>query len=145
VPRRQLLVFKIGCLAALLAALVHLAGYLSGPQPPANDTERELMRLATTYRFPLPGGTSRALMDLLDGFSLMFAVFLALTGGIGYIVQKRGRHDGVLMTALARALAAGYTVLLVISLMQFFIIPTIFIALVTVCFAIASVGAPRQA
>ena len=136
------MVFKIGCLAAWLTAVVHLVGHLSGPPPPANDTERELLALATKYEYQLPGGTSRSLMDFHDGFSLMFSVLIAALGGVGYIVQKRAATDVVLMTAVARALAGAAAVLLVISLSHFFIVPTLFVALIAVCFAIASVKAP---
>ena len=141
-PARQLLIFRIGCIAAFVTAAVHLAGHLAGPQAPANDTERELLRLATTYEYTLPGAARRTLMDFVDGFSLTYSVFLALIGGLGYVVQKRSRDDAVLMTAVARALAAGCGVLLVISLAYFFIVPTLFTGLLTVCFAIASVKAP---
>lgn len=142
-PKRQLLVFRIGCIVSVLAAIAHMAGQLAGPQPPANDTERELVRLATTYQFDLPGGSRRALMDFMNGFSLMFAVYTALIGGLGYIVQKRAKGDAVLMLAVARTLAGGCAVLLAISLTHFFIVPTVFIGLMTFCFALASVRGPQ--
>ena len=141
-PRRQLVVFRIGCLAAVLAAAVHLAGHLLGPQAPANETERELVELATSYRFTLPGGTTRALMDFLDGFSLIFSVQLAALGGAGYLVQKRAAGDALLMAGVARVLAGASAVTLVITLTHFFIVPAILMALVAVCFAMASVRAP---
>ena len=142
-PFRQLLVFRIGCIAAVMTAVVHLAGHVAGPPPPGNDIEHELTRLATTYAYALPGGANRTLMDLVDGYSLTFTVLLSVVGGVGYIVQKRSGADAVLMTSVARALAGACAVLLVISLTYFFIVPTIFIALVTVCFGLASVRAPH--
>jgi hypothetical protein len=142
VPFRQLLVFRLGCIAAVLTAVVHLAGHVAGPAAPANDVERDIARLATTYGYEFPGGTRRTLMDLVDGFSLTFSVLLSAVGGVGFIVQKRGRADAVLMTSVARVLAGACVVLLVVSLTHFFIVPTIFIALVAVCFAMASVRAP---
>ena len=138
------MVFKLGCLAAVLTAMVHLAAHMLGPQPPVDDTEREVMRLVATHEFPFPGGSQRTLMDLMDGFSLTYAVLLATVGGIGYVVQKRSRDDAILMTALSRTLAAACAVMLVISLTHFFIVPTLFIALMTVCFALASVRAPAN-
>ena len=98
-PVRQLMVFRIGCVAALLTAVVHLVFHVLGPQPPASDTERELIRLATTHEFTLPGGARRSLMDFLDGFSLTSTVLLAALGGAGYLVQKRASQDAVLMVA----------------------------------------------
>ena len=141
-PFRQLMVFRIGCAAAIVAAVVPLIGYAIGLQP-ANDTERELLHLATTYRFDLPGGTQRSLMNFLDGLSLMTAVLLAALGAVGYVVQRRSAHDAALMIAVARTSAAATAVLLIISLACFFIVPTVCIALVAFCFALASVKAPE--
>jgi hypothetical protein len=142
VPFRQLMVFRIGCIAAVITAVVHLIGHVLGPQAPVNGTERELVRLATTYEFQLPGGASRSLMDFMDGFSLAFAVLLASLGGAGYVVQKRAAADPLLLLAVARTFAAAGVVLVVISLTHFFIVPTVFMALITFCFALASVKAP---
>ena len=98
----------------------------------------------TTYRFAFPGGPARSMMQLLNGFSLLFAVLFAALGAIGLIVTKRGQHDPQLMYAAARALAVASASVLVISLTHFFIIPTMLFAAVTVCFAIAAVRAPGQ-
>lgn len=141
-PRRQLMVFRIGCIAALLTAALHMAGHLAGPPPPANDSERQLLDLATNYKFLWPGGASRSLLDFQSGFSLTFATLLATIGGVGLVVMKRGSSDPLLMLGVARVFALGSAVLLVISLTYFFIIPTTCIALVAVCFAISSVAAP---
>lgn len=141
-PRRQLTVFRIGCYLAFLTAALHLVGHLSGPQPPANDTERQIVQLMTDYRFAMPGGGSRSMMDFMNGFSLTFGLFVATMGGVGLIVARRGTDDPVLMLGAARALAGSTAVLLVISLTHFFIVPTICIAAVAVCFAMASVRPP---
>jgi hypothetical protein len=142
VPRRQLIVFKLGCAAALLTAAMQLAGHLVGRDEPANETERELFALADTYRFTLPGGAQRTFTDLTSGAGLMVPLLLALVGGLGYIVQKRAGGDVVLMLAVARAIAAACAVMLVISLTHFFIVPSMFMALMTTCFGLASVKAP---
>jgi len=134
--------FKFGCWATFATAVVQLASHLAGPQGPATDTERQLMELAGTYRFALPGGTERTFMDLVDGLSLLFALLLATLGGVGLIVQKRARHDATLMVAVARMLALSALVMLGISLTKFFIVPTLFIAVIAVCFLVASVESP---
>jgi hypothetical protein len=46
------------------------------------------------------------------------------------------------MTGVARVLAGASVVTLVITLTHFFIVPAILMALVAVCFAMASVKAP---
>ena len=50
--------------------------------------------MATTLRFSLPGAPSRTMMDLYDGFSLIYALMLALTGGLGLIVVA-ARHPTI--------------------------------------------------
>jgi hypothetical protein len=144
-PRRQLTIFIIGCWVAVITGVVHLAGHLSGPMPPANETEEQLFDLATTYRMTMPGGDERSLMDFLSGFSLSFSVFLALVGGVGLIVQKRGRDDLTLMLAVARAFAAAGVVLVAISLTHWFIVPSMMLALMTFCFLFAAVRPPGPA
>jgi hypothetical protein len=141
-PQRQLTLFTIGCWVAIITAAVHLSGQIFGPQPPADDTERQLIDLATNYRTIMPGGDARSLMDFLNGFSLSFSVFLALVGGLGLIISKRGRDDGRLMLAVSRAIAGAGVVLVVISLTHWFIIPSMMLALMTFCFLFAAVQPP---
>ena len=142
-PPRQLWIFKFGCWAALATAVIHLAGHLAGPQAPVNDTERQLVELATAYRFALPGGAERSLMDFMNGYSLTYALLVATIGGVGLVVEKRGRDDVTLMSGVARMFAVCTVVLLGISLSKFFIVPTLCIAVMAVCFLVASVEAPK--
>ena len=140
---RQVLLFRIGCWAAILTAAVHMAGHLAGPQAPANETEQQLLDVAGSYQFALPGGGRRALLDFLNGFSLSYVVFLVTIGGVGLMVAKRGRGD-VLLTGVARLLAASSLGLLVISFTHWFIVPTILITFFTLCFVLAAVPKPAD-
>ena len=137
---RQLRFFKFGCWAAAITAVVHLVGFVSGGLQPANDTEQALLDTARNYQFPLPGGTRRSLMDITDGFSLSFALFLATIAGLGFLIARRGAGDPVLMTSATRTLAAFSLVLFVISLWYWFLIPTLFIATVALGFVLAAVS-----
>jgi uncharacterized caspase-like protein len=137
---RQLRFFKFGCWAAALTAVVHLVGCVSGGLQPANETEQALLDTARNYQFPLPGGTRRSLMDITDGFSLSFALFLATIAGLGFLIARRGADDPVLMTSATRTLAAFSLVLFVISLWYWFLIPTLFIATVALGFVLAAVS-----
>ena len=137
---RQLRFFKFGCWAAAITAVVHLVGFVSGGLQPANETEQALLDTARNYQFPLPGGTRRSLMDITDGFSLSFALFLATIAGLGFLIARRGADDPVLMTSATRTLAACSLVLFVISLWYWFLIPTLFIATVALGFVLAAVS-----
>jgi hypothetical protein len=136
--------FKVGCYAAIATALLHMTGVFLEPLP-ANDTERQLHELASTYKFPLPGGPSRTMLEITSGFSLVYALMLALTGGLGLIVSRRAAYDDLLFVATARALAGGYIVLLAISVTHFFLIPTTCTAVIALSFAIAAFGRPTAA
>lgn len=140
--RRQIAIFTIGCWAAIATAALHLVGHVSGPTAATDEAGRQLLELATTYTQTMPGGSERSLMDFLNGFSLSFSVFLALMGGLGLIVLKRGREDATLMMAVARAMALASLVLVVISLSYWFIVPSLLLALVAVCFLTAGVRPP---
>jgi hypothetical protein len=142
---RQVWLFKLGCWVAFITAGVHLTGHVMGPTAPANDTERQLAELATSYRFALPGGWERSLMDFVNGFSLTFSLFLMTMGGLGLIVIKRGQGDPLLLMATARTLAVASLVLLVITLVYFFLIPAAFILVMALCFLLASVSPPAPA
>ena len=137
---RQLRFFKFGCWAAAITAVVHLVGFVSGGLQPANETEQALLDTARNYQFPLPGGTRRSLMDITDGFSLSFALFLATIAGLGFLIARRGVGDPVLMTSATRTLAACSLVLFVISLWYWFLIPTLFIATMALGFVLAAVS-----
>jgi hypothetical protein len=142
-PPRQLWLFKFGCWLTIATAVLHLAVHLAGPPAPSNDTEQRLWDLATTYRFALAGGAERSLMDMANGFSLIVALLLATLGGIGLIVEKRAHQDRALMSATARMMAVSAVVMLGISLTNFFIVPSLCLAMMAVCFIVASVEAPR--
>ena len=135
----QLRFFKLGCWAAAITAAVHLVGYVTAPQQAANETEQVLLDMARSYQFPLPAGTRRSLMELFDGFSLSFALFLATIAGLGFVIARRGADDPVLMTAVTRTLAAFSLVLMVISIWYWFLIPTLFLGIMALGFVLAAV------
>jgi hypothetical protein len=140
---RQLVIFRIGCWAAILTAVLHTAAHIHGLLAPQSEDHRILLDTAEALQFELAGGGSRSLLEFTRGYSLSFALFLAVMGGTGLIVAKRGRSDEVLMSAVSRVFAAGSAALLVVSLTHWFILPTIAIAFFTLCFALTSVARPQ--
>jgi hypothetical protein len=141
--RRQLAIFKVGCYFAFLTAALHMVGHFM--MAPNSDADRALFEHMQSVPLGLPGAPSHTMMDLYKGFSMVYSLMLALTGGLGLIVARRGVQDPTLMLAVARALAGGYFVMTVIGFSNFFIIPTVLMAAMFVCFALASVRIRRQA
>ena len=79
-------------------------------------------------------------MDLMNGFSLVFPVFLVTLGGAGSDDREARRHAPD--PGRRARLRGGSVAVLVISLTHLFIIPTICIAFFTLCFVLASVPQP---
>jgi len=82
-------------------------------------------------------------MRATDGpLNLLFAVCFAAVGAMGLVVSKRGQADAQLMYGVARSAAVATATLLVLALSYFSIVPAMFIAAVTTCFAVSAVKAP---
>ena len=135
--KRQLTFFKVGSYVAFFTAALHMVGHFM--MAPNSDAERALFDQMQSLPLGLPGGASHTMMDLYKGFSLVYSTMLALTGGLGLIVARRGVQDPTLVQAAARALAGAYLVMTVIGFSNFFIIPNVLMAAIFACFAMASV------
>lgn len=142
-PPRQLWLFKFGCWATLGTALVFLVGHVVGVPGAGDPGGSGMADVAASYRYAFPGGSARTLMDLFRGFSLLFALGLVTIGGLGLALAKRCGHDVALMRTVARLCAVASLAMLLVSMMKFFIVPTLFIALMAVSFGVAAVRAPE--
>lgn len=132
---------RIGAALLLLTAVAHLAGHLAGPPEPANEQERTLSELMRNYRTTI-AGVERSTMQLFDGFSLSFSVFLVFAG-LAAIVGARSRDDRAVRASAV--LAAGMCgVQLVLAVVYFIPPPAICFAAAFLCFA-AAIAALRPA
>jgi len=124
--------FKTGGVWLLLVGLVHGISLL-GKMTPANDTERQLLDLMTNYKFNLLGSL-RSMYELLRGFSIVFMLSALVLGVLALLLSGE-------RAALLKRVAAVTTVWLVlvtaISLHYFFIVPTSFLAVALLLFALA--------
>ena len=131
--------FRIGCYLAFFTAALHMVGaHLMPPPAPTTDAERQMLELMQTTALNLPGAPTHTMYDLMQGFSLLMSLNLALAGGLGLIIARRAAGDTLLLSAAARTLAGANIVALVISLMHFFIVPTLCTAAIALAFTIAS-------
>ena len=80
--------FKAGAVALLVLGLVHSLSLIHEPVP-ANDTEKQLLGLMSSYKFNLMR-SSRSMADLLRGFSVSFMV-AALGFGVFDLMLSRER------------------------------------------------------
>jgi len=62
-----------------VTGIFHLLSFISSPDP-KNDSEKQLFDLMTNYKFDLGSGFLRSMEDLMNSFSIAFALFLFFSG-----------------------------------------------------------------
>jgi FtsH-binding integral membrane protein len=135
----QRIAFRVGAFGAILTAAFHMIGHLQGTPPAANETEKTLWSLLTTYAFDFMG-TKRTVWELYTGFSLSFSVFLAFVGALDLAILRLRRDDEPLMRTVAAINAGMFGVLLAVSVVHFIPPPTICLAVCAIAFAASLVG-----
>lgn len=134
--------FKFGSYSMLVTAGLHMVGHFVSHEP-ANETEKTLLELMTTYQIDF-GGMGRSMMDFLQGYSLIFAASLLFVGALNLVVARvRGDDQAFLRTITW--MVAGYTaVLLAISVAYFIYPPIVTIGFVLLCFVMSLWAGARK-
>jgi hypothetical protein len=131
--------FKAGAVALLVLGLVHSLSLLRDPVP-ANDTEKQLLGLMSSYKFNLLGSI-RTMAGMLRGFSVSF-MLAALGFGVFDMVLFRERAGLLKRAALINI--AWLAAMTAISLHYFFIVPTSFLAATLIIFVLAWLKLPSD-
>lgn len=139
-PPRQVWLFQLGCWVAFATAIVHLVEHVSGLNALSPDTVAGINALRATYVILIPGLHQPTFLSVLNGFSLSLALLLATIGAAGLVVLKYGSAQPLLLRGVARALAIGTGMLLVVSVEGFFSVQTFFMATMALCFALSAVS-----
>lgn len=142
-PRRQVWFFRFGCWTTIAAAVAHLAFHLLRHIVPSTAHGDIANTPEMTQRVSVLGGSLHSAQDAFDGLSLAVAILLTAVGAIGLSVARRGSHDVLLMSRVARAAAVTSVVLLVIALTSFSIGHALVVGVMATCFLVASVEAPH--
>jgi hypothetical protein len=127
--------FKLGGVVLVLLGLVHAISLLE-KLVPANDTEKQLLDLMTSYRFNLMG-SSRSMNDLLRGFSISFMLAALRFGALDLVLS--GERSG-LLKRVALVNAIWLAAMTAISVHYFFVAPTAFLVIALLIFALASLN-----
>ncbi len=138
--KRQRIFFRIGAWACVVTSVVHMAGQLAPRPAPANDTEAALFKLMTTYQKDVGAGMLRTTMDFLNGFSVSFSLMLGWVGVLALLDLHRQSSDPAFLRSVARVCAVFAAGLLAVCVVDFFLPPTVCVAVIFVGFAGASVG-----
>jgi hypothetical protein len=131
--------FKAGAVALLILGLVHSLSLIR-ERVPANDTERQLYGLMSSYKFNVMGSI-RTMNDLLRGFSVSF-----MLGALGFalfdLLLFRERAGLLKRAALANII--WLAAMTAVSLHYFFIVPTSFLAVTLFIFVLAWLRLPAE-
>jgi hypothetical protein len=131
--------FKTGAVFLVLLGLVHSLSLFQKPVP-ANDTERQLLGLMSSYKFNLVG-SARSMAELLQGFSVAF-MLAAL--GVGALDLLLTRERAGLLKRLALLNAIWLAAMTANSLRYFFAAPTSFLVVGLLIFALAWLKLPAE-
>lgn len=131
--------FKAGAVALLVLGLVHSLSLLRDPVP-ANDTEKQLLGLMSSYKFNLLGSI-RTMAGMLRGFSVSF-MLAALGFGVFDLALTREREGLLKRAALINI--AWLAAMTAISLHYFFIVPTSFLGTTLLIFIVAWLKLPAE-
>jgi len=132
--------FKAGALWLLILGAVHSTS-LFIKQVPANDTERQILDLMTSYRFNL-SGSLRSMSDLMRGFSVAF-MLAPLALGVLDLVLSRERAGLLKRVALVQII--WLAAMIVVALRYFFAVPLSFLVVALLIFALAWLKLPADA
>ena len=132
--------FKAGALWLLILGAVHSTS-LFIKQVPANDTERQILDLMTSYRFNL-SGSLRSMSDLMRGFSVAF-MLAPLAFAVLDLMLSRERAGLLKRAALVQII--WLAAMIVVALRYFFAVPLSFLVVALLIFALAWLKLPADA
>jgi hypothetical protein len=132
--------FKAGALWLLILGAVHSTS-LFMKQVPANDTERQILDLMTSYRFNLMGSL-RSMSDLMRGFSV---AFMLAPLALGVLDLMLSRERAGLLKGVALVQIIWLAAMIVVALRYFFAVPLSFLVVALLIFALAWLKLPADA
>jgi hypothetical protein len=131
--------FTAGSIWLVLLGFVHSLSLFGRPSP-ANDTERQLLDLMSNYKFNVMG-SMRSMDNFLRGFSIAFMLAVLVIGALGLVLS---RERALLLKRVALINAVWLAVMIAVSLRYFFLMPTSFLAVALLIFALAWLMLPSS-
>ena len=131
--------FTIGALWLLLIGLVHSLSLIRNLAP-ANDTERQLLDLMSSYKFNLVG-SMRSMDNLLRGFSI---TFMLSAFGFSAVAFALRRERTQVLKRVSLVYSLWLAVMTTVSFLYFFPAPTSFLAIALLLFLGATLALPSS-
>ena len=131
--------FTAGAVFLLALGLVHGLS-LFGKPPARNESERQLLELASSYKFNVMG-SMRTYDDFLRGFSISFMLSCLVLGGLALALC---RERAGLLKKVSLINAIWLAAMTAVSLRYFFVFPTTCLLLALLLFAISWIKLPGE-
>jgi hypothetical protein len=131
--------FTAGGVALLVLGAIHALS-LFVKMVPANDSERQLLGLMSSYKFNLMG-SSRSMENLMRGFSI---TFMLGAWGLGALDLVLVRERLGLLKRVALVNVVWLAVMTAVSMTYFFAAPTFCLTVTLVIFGLAWVQLPAE-
>jgi hypothetical protein len=107
---------------------------------PANDTERQLLDLMSSYKFNMMG-SHRSMGDLFQGFSVAFMLAALVMGALTVAVSN---ERASLLKRVALVIVIWLALMTGVSLHYFFPAPTSFLVVALLLFVLAWLRLPSR-
>ena len=136
------ILYRIAAVLLVLFAFGHTTGFLSFKPPSAEGVAVLNAMNSVAFQFE---GNERTYGGFYTGFGLTVTVYLLFSAFVAWHLGRYAPSQPRIVAPLAWALAAVQLVSLALSVKYFFLIPTVFSALVVACLAWATLLVKRSA
>lgn len=141
-PRVRAWLLASACVM-LLTAAAHTLGTLQTPKP-ENPDQARLFETMATVRLALPMAPDRTMQELSTGFSWLMSIHCLTLGLVGVVVAL-GIRTGPGVRGLTLVIAAALALCTVVSVLFFFIVPTVAFGLALILAVLSLLLDPRSA
>jgi len=101
-----------------ITGFLHSLSFLNNPEA-ANDSERQMLDLMQNYKMDLGAGFQRTMSDLMNAFSISFALFLFFSGAVNLYLLKNKLSSNILKGVVGINLIAYIICFITMSLLTF--------------------------
>ena len=129
--------YRIGCIILILTGLLHLTSHFQ-KYVPQNDTEKQLVDLMENYVLNV-AGAEVTMAKIQEGFGFWFALSLVWLGAMSLFLMKQLGENKAVLRKIAGLNASALLIGTGISVLFFFFIPTICLALGLIFFSMATI------
>jgi len=136
------ILYRIAAVLLVLFAFGHTMGFLSFKPPSAEGVAVLNAMNSVAFQFE---GNERTYGGFYTGFGLTVTVYLLFSAFVAWHLGRHAASQPRIVAPLAWALAAVQLVSLALSVKYFFLIPTVFSALVVACLVWATLLVKRSA